>query len=42
MGYHINHSTYLYLIDKTGEIKARFLHRDKPEAITAAVKQLLM
>src|SRR2546423_1201575 len=26
MGYHINHSTYLYLIDKNGEVKTRFKH----------------
>jgi protein SCO1/2 len=41
MGYHINHSTYLYLIDQSGEVKFKFKHTDRPAAIAAAVKQLM-
>ena len=41
MGYHINHSTYVYLIDQGGEVKSQFKHTDRPAAIAAAVKQLI-
>ena len=41
MGYHINHSTYVYLIDQGGEVRSRFKHTDRPDAIAAAVKQLI-
>jgi protein SCO1/2 len=41
MGYHINHSTYLYLIDQSGEVKSRFKHTDRPDVIASAVKQLI-
>ena len=41
MGYHINHSTYVYLIDQSGEVKSRFKHTDRPGAIASAVKQLI-
>lgn len=41
MGYHINHSTSLYLIDQSGEVKSRFKHTDRPAVIAAAVQQLI-
>lgn len=41
MGYHINHSTYLYLIDQAGEVRSRFKHTDRPDQIASGVKQLI-
>ena len=41
MGYHVNHSTYLYLIDQSGALKSRFKHTDRPAVIASAVKQLI-
>jgi protein SCO1/2 len=41
LGYHINHSTYLYLIDQSGAVKSRFKHTDRPGVIASAVQQLL-
>ena len=41
MGYHINHSTCVYLIDQSGELRSRFKHTDRPDAIASAVKQLI-
>lgn len=41
MGYHVNHSTYVYLIDQSGEVKSRFKHTDRPDVIASAVKQLI-
>ena len=41
LGYHINHSTFLYVIDQGGEVKSRFKHTDKPAVIAAAVRQLI-
>ncbi|HZS48479.1 MAG TPA: SCO family protein [Blastocatellia bacterium] len=40
-GYHINHSTYLYLIDQTGALRNQFKHTDSVDAIAAGIKQLL-
>jgi len=41
IGYHINHSTYLYVIDKSGAVSSRFKHTDKPDLIAAALRQLI-
>jgi Uncharacterized protein SCO1/SenC/PrrC, involved in biogenesis of respiratory and photosynthetic systems len=41
LGYHINHSTYLYVIDQSGEVRSRFKHTDKTDLIAAAVQQLI-
>jgi protein SCO1/2 len=40
MGYHINHSTFLYLIDQHGSLSHRFQHLDGPELIQATVQNL--
>jgi cytochrome oxidase Cu insertion factor (SCO1/SenC/PrrC family) len=41
LGYHINHSTYLYAIDSSGKVRFRFKHEDSAELIAAGVKRLL-
>jgi cytochrome oxidase Cu insertion factor (SCO1/SenC/PrrC family) len=41
LGYHINHSTYLYAIDSSGKIRFRFNHEDSADLIAAGVKRLL-
>jgi protein SCO1/2 len=41
LGYHINHSTTLYVIDQSGEVKLRFKHTDRPDLMAAAVQQLI-
>src|SRR5262249_24566012 len=41
LGYHINHSTTLYVIDQSGAVKSQFKHTDKPDAIAAAVRLLI-
>ena len=40
-GYHINHSTYLYVIDQTGALRNEFKHTDSVDAIADGIKQLL-
>ena len=41
LGYHINHSTYLYAIDSSGKVRFRFNHEDSADLIAAGVKRLL-
>jgi cytochrome oxidase Cu insertion factor (SCO1/SenC/PrrC family) len=41
LGYHINHSTYLYAIDSSGKLRFRFNHEDSADLIAAGVKRLL-
>jgi protein SCO1/2 len=41
LGYHINHTTYIYLIDTSGVLRSRFNHTDRPAAIVDAVRHLL-
>jgi cytochrome oxidase Cu insertion factor (SCO1/SenC/PrrC family) len=40
LGYHINHSTYLYAIDAHGKVRFRFNHTDSPELIAAGLRKL--
>lgn len=41
LGYHINHSTYLYAIDDRGQVRFRFNHTDAPGLIAAGVSRLI-
>jgi protein SCO1/2 len=41
LGYHINHTTYIYLIDTRGTLRSRFNYTDRPGAIADAVRRLL-
>lgn len=41
LGYHINHSTYLYAIDVNGKVRFRFNHADSADLIAAGVRRLL-
>lgn len=41
LGYHISHTTDIYLIDQRGALKSRFKHTDRAALITEAVQQLL-
>lgn len=41
MGYHINHTTDLYMIDRSGKLRQRFKHDERAETISKAIKQLL-
>jgi protein SCO1/2 len=41
LGYHISHSTDIYLIDQQGTLKSRFKHTDRAALITASVEHLL-
>jgi protein SCO1/2 len=41
LGYHINHTTYIYLIDTGGTLRSRFNYTDRPGAIADAVRHLL-
>jgi protein SCO1/2 len=40
-GYHVNHSTYLYLIDQNGKLQSQFKHLDPVDAIVAGIRPLL-
>ena len=40
-GYHINHSTDLYLIDKKGELSKRFSYSDGTQMIVDGVRQVI-
>jgi len=40
-GYHVNHSTYLYLIDQNGKLQSQFKHLDAVDAIAAGIRPLL-
>ena len=39
--YMVNHSTYTYLIDRTGTIRFLFRHTDSPEKMAGVIRQLL-
>lgn len=41
LGYHVNHTTDLYLIDQSGKIKYIFKHDDHPSLIISGISQLL-
>jgi protein SCO1/2 len=41
LGYHINHTTCIYLIDTRGTLRSRFNYTDRPGAIADAVRRLL-
>ena len=41
LGYHINHSTYLYAIAPDGKVRFRFNHTDAPEIIAAGARALI-
>ena len=40
-GYHINHSTDLYLLDQKGEVARRFKYDDRAQAIADGIRQLI-
>jgi protein SCO1 len=40
-GYHINHSTDLYLLDQKGEVARRFKYDDRVQAIADGIRQLI-
>jgi protein SCO1/2 len=41
LGYHVNHTTDIYLIDGLGALRSSFKHTDSPALMTAGVKKLL-
>lgn len=41
LGYHVNHTTDIYLIDRHGALQGRFKHTDHAGMIAARVKHLL-
>ncbi|MCI0486913.1 MAG: SCO family protein [Blastocatellia bacterium] len=41
LGYHVNHTTDMYVIDREGKVRHRFKHEDKPEEIAAGVRRLI-
>jgi len=41
LGYHINHTTDIYLIDRQGALRDRFKHTDRAELIAASVRRFL-
>jgi cytochrome oxidase Cu insertion factor (SCO1/SenC/PrrC family) len=41
LGYHISHTTDIYLVDRQGALKSRFKHTDRAALITASVQHLL-
>ncbi len=42
LGYHINHTTDIYVVDQQGALRSRFKHTDRAALITATVQQLLL
>ena len=40
-GYHVNHSTYLYMVDQDGKLQSQFKHTDSVDAIAAGIRPLL-
>src|SRR5262249_7134493 len=40
LGYHVNHTTDIYLIDQRGALQSRFKHTDRAEMIVEGVKRL--
>jgi cytochrome oxidase Cu insertion factor (SCO1/SenC/PrrC family) len=41
LGYHISHTTDIYVVDQQGALKSRFKHTDRTALITASVQHLL-
>jgi protein SCO1/2 len=41
LGYHVNHTTDLYMIDQAGKLKHIFKHDDHPSLIVSGISQLL-
>ncbi|MEW6210131.1 MAG: SCO family protein [Acidobacteriota bacterium] len=41
LGYHVNHTTDIYLIDRRGAVHSRFRHTDRADLIADAVKSLI-
>jgi protein SCO1/2 len=41
LGYHVNHTTDIYLIDPRGALRSRFNHTERAALMTAEVKRLL-
>jgi len=41
LGYHVNHTTDIYLIDRLGALTGRFKHTDNAQLIAGRVKPLL-
>lgn len=41
LGYHISHTTDIFLIDQQGALRSRFKHTDTPTSITEGVRNLL-
>lgn len=41
LGYHVNHTTEINLIDRHGTLQERFKHTDRAAAMAASVKRLL-
>jgi len=40
LGYHVSHTTDIYLIDQRGVLRSRFKHTDRAELMVAGVKRL--
>ena len=40
LGYHVSHTTDIYLIDQLGALRARFKHTDRAELMVEGVKRL--
>jgi cytochrome oxidase Cu insertion factor (SCO1/SenC/PrrC family) len=41
LGYHVNHTTDIYLIDQTGRVRSRLKYTDRPAVIVDGVRSLL-
>ena len=41
LGYHVNHTTDIYLLDREGKVRQRFKHADRPDMIAAGVRKLI-
>jgi protein SCO1 len=40
LGYHVSHTTDIYLIDQHGKLQSRFKHTDRADLMAAGVKRL--
>src|SRR5262245_21742286 len=41
LGYHVNHTTDIYLIDQNGKLRSRFNYADRPSVMVDGVRRLL-
>lgn len=41
LGYHVSHTTDLYLLDQQGKVRHLFKHNDSPAVMAAGIKKLL-